>query len=403
MQSIRRLAIIALAVVFVLVGSAIALNRSNPPATQPDARRAERAPRVEERWRVALPVDVVGLPAADQGGVVVTAGGSQVVAISPFGDIEWSVAVDGVLARAPRLDRDLVFVAGERTVIALRRDTGAVEWTVPMAPDGVGNRGNRANRPVVADGIVVVSAADGLVMGLDRATGAQRWRIALPTETTAEPATGTAAGGVDPVVVVVGIGEWRGLDPATGATLWSGDLGLFGTSSPIVYANGVSSLAAVASDEKLIAVNGRTGQLEWHVAAEQSELFQVPVLASNGSELLVPDHWGRLAAFDPHNGRQLWKVTGPDSVAEFGEPVLLDERLVALPLDAGGPRLGSPQGSVALKPPADGHGVADLPSRGLVVTTWGASTSYVVLYGLNRSEAAGTATLDVAVPHPRGR
>ena len=42
--------------------------------------------------------------------------------------------------------------------------------------------------------------------------------------------------------------------------------------------------------------------------------------------------------------------------------------------------IGSPDGSTRLEPPADGHGVADLPNRGLVVTTWGETTNYVVLY-----------------------
>ena len=67
-------------------------------------------------------------------------------------------------------------------------------------------------------------------------------------------------------------------------------------------------------------------------------------------------------------------------MAEFGEPVLVADRLVALPLDAGGPRLGTPHASTRIKPPSDGHGVADLPLRGLVVTTQGGGTNYVVLY-----------------------
>ncbi|MEY2425745.1 MAG: hypothetical protein QOI61_1317, partial [Actinomycetota bacterium] len=314
MQLIRRTVFVLLIVVVGLVGSALALERSRPAPGTASPRRLANAPRLHERWRVALPFDLVGLPAADQAGVVVTAGLSHVVAISPTGDVEWTTALEGALASAPRLDRDLVFVAGERVVAALRRQDGAVMWSVPTAPE----RGeNRANRPVVAGDIVVVTAADGLAMGLDRATGAVRWHVSLPTATTAEPAAGGGAA-VEPVVVIVGIGEWRGLDPLTGTVLWSGDLGLFGTSSPVVYASGGQSMAAVASNEEVIAVDARTGAPKWNAPAEQSELFQVPVVASNGTELLVPDHWGRLAAFDPHDGRRFWKVMGADSVAEFG-------------------------------------------------------------------------------------
>ncbi len=376
MHLLRRIVLVLLVLVLALVGAAVALERAHPPVAASRTHGGVEGPRVHERWRVALPFDLVGLPAADEAGVVVTAGQSQVVAISPTGDVQWTTALDGALASAPRLDRELVYVAGARVVAALRRADGVVVWSVPTAPDGADNR---ANRPAVAADMVVVTAADGLAMGIDRATGGLRWKVSLPTASTAEPAAGGGAA-VEPVVVVVGIGEWRALDPRTGATLWSGDLGLFGTSSPVVYASGGQSVAAVASNERIIAVDARNGRPKWQAAAEQSELFQVPVLASNGSELLVPDHWGRLASFDPHDGRRLWKVVGPDSVAEFGEPVLIADRLVALPLDAHGPRLGSPTGSVALKPPADGHGVADLPNRGLVVTTWGSATNFVLLY-----------------------
>jgi outer membrane protein assembly factor BamB len=261
-------------------------------------------------------------------------------------------------------------------VVAIRRVDGAVVWSVPTAAaDGE----NRANRPVVVGDVVVATAADGLVLGLDRATGAERWRLSLPTATTAEPAAGGAAG-ADPVVVVVGIAQWRALEPATGATLWSADIGLFGTSSPVVYASGRAARAAVATNGQVIAVDARTGAPAWEAPGDQSELFQVPVVAANGTELLVPDHWGRLSAYDPHDGRRFWSVKGADTVAEFGEPVLVGDRLVALPLDAKGPRLGSPDGSVRIKPPADGHGVADLPLRGLVVTTWGGAINYVLLY-----------------------
>ncbi|HUR76777.1 MAG TPA: PQQ-binding-like beta-propeller repeat protein [Acidimicrobiales bacterium] len=370
-----RVAALILTAVFLAAGLSALLGGSHAEREAVEGRPGARRPRVTERWRVALDVEMVGLPAADQAGVVVTAGESQVVAISPTGEVEWTTAVDGVLANPARLDDDLVFVAAERAVVALRRVDGAVLWAVSTGSDAP----NRANRPVVAGDVVVVTAADGLVLGLDRGTGAPRWRTRLPTATTAEPSAGRTAT-VAPVVVVVGIGSWYGLDPATGAKLWSSDLGLYGTSSPVIYASGTQALAAVASGERILAVDAVTGAQKWNAPAEQSELYQVPVIAANGTELLVPDHWGRLTSYDPHDGRKFWSAAGADTLAEFGEPVLVSDRLVALPLDAAGPRLGSPTGSVRMVPPADGHGVADLPNRGLVVTTWGPSTNFVVLY-----------------------
>ncbi len=383
MRLLRRILISLVVVLVAGVGASVALRppSSEPPAesgTEAASARNEpiAAPALREKWRVSLPVEFIGLPATDRAGVVVTAGESQVVAISPTGTTEWTTAVQGALIRAPRLDGDLVFVAANRAVVALQRSTGVVVWTVPTAPDG---GENRVNRPVVVGDIVVATTAKGTAIGLDRATGALRWQVDLPTASTAEPAAGGGVG-VLPVVVVVGIADWRALDPATGATLWSADIGLFGTSSPVVYASGAKSMAAVATNGEVISVDAHTGALAWRAPADQSELYQVPVIAADGTELLVPDHWGRLVAFDPRSGRRFWEVAGDDAVAELGEPVLIGERRVALPLVGGGPRIGSPRGSVGIDPPAEGNGVAELVGRGLVVTTWGSPTNYVLLY-----------------------
>jgi outer membrane protein assembly factor BamB len=326
---------------------------------------------VSERWRTALPVGVVGLPVADEMGIVVTAGESEVVALTNTGTVSWTTAVAGALVNPPRLDGNLVLVAAKRAVVALWRDSGAVAWTSPTALDGEPD--NRANRPVVVGDVVVVTVASGAASGLDRTTGAPRWSVDLPTAITSEPASG------GDVAVLVGIGAWWALDAATGAVLWSGDLGTFGTSSPVMYGDAGRMLAAVASDARVTAVDARTGEVQWTAVADQSELYQVP-LATPSHELLVPDHWGRMTAYNAHDGEVLWRVRGADGVAEFGTPVVLAARTVALSLDDAGPRIASPGGSTALPTPASGHGVTALADGGLVVTTWGAPVNYVLAY-----------------------
>src|SRR5262249_55539044 len=81
-------------------------------------------------------------------------------------------------------------------------------------------------------------------------------------------------------------------------------------------------------------------------------------------------------------------VKGADTVAEFGEPVLVADRTVVLPLDARGPRIGTPHGSMRLATPVDGAGVTELPGLnggGLGVTTWGKPTNYVLLYSFGQN------------------
>lgn len=376
----RRFRLAAVLIGFAVVGGAVLVFGSQParPTGAAASRRAPATPAlggvaVRERWRVPLPAEVVGLPAVDAAGVV-TAAGEEVVGVSLTGELRWRTPVPGVLANAPRLDGDRVLVAADGAVVSLDRTTGALQWRAELGDDDE----ERANRPVAVGNVVIASFASGRVLGVARDSGAPLWSLELPTASTAEPAAG------DGVVVAVGIADWRAFDAATGVVLWSGDLGLFGTSSPVVFRAGEQWLAAVASDGHVIAVDLRSGALVWQSPAEHSELFQVPVVTDE-HELLVPDHWGRLAAYDAASGAARWKVTGPDTMAEFGEPVLVSavHRLVALPLDDGGPRLGSPEGSVPLRPAAPGHGVARLPDGGLVVTTWGQTPSFVLAYDID--------------------
>ena len=385
MRILQRAAVALAVVLIALVCLAVAVTRATsgdvispidvkrePTTARPAAKvTADGGPSVSERWRVSFPVVVVGLPAVDGSGIVATAGESEVVAVGLDGTVAWTTAVPGALVNAPRIDGDLVFVAAKRAVVALRRADGAVVWSVPTTADG--DEDNRANRPVAVDGAVVTSTASGVVFAVDRASGAPRWGISLPTAIASEP---TATSGV---VVVVGIQEWWGIDPATGVVLWSGDLGLLGTSSPVVYDDAGRALAAVATDEHVVAVDARSGEPVWSTTSDQSELFQVPVVTST-RELLVPDHWGRVTAFDPHDGRVLWKGRGPDAVAEFGEPAPVGPQLVVVPLDQDGPRLVTPTGSSPLPGPNSGHGVAALPDGGFVVSTWDGTTNYLVAY-----------------------
>lgn len=377
-RTARRITTILVVALVAALCVVVALAKANAPgpvaASQPERPTPARPKgnlgvQATELWRVSLPVEVVGLPVSDDKGVVVTAGGSEVVAVSNEGTTMWTTAVAGALVKQPRLDGEFVYVAAKRAVVALRRATGEVAWSVATTPEGQAD--NRANRPVVVGDAVVVTTKNGNAFGLDSVTGAPRWSLQLPTGSLAEPA---AVGGV---AIVVGIGEWYGVDVGSGAVLWSGELGLFGTSSPVGYDDRGMPTAAVASDERVTAVDARTGHTLWQAVADQSELHQVPVV-DRFHQLLVPDHWGRLTAFDAHTGDRRWITAGDDTIAEFGEPVSLGAEVVAMALDADGPRIASPVGVTTLDLPAQGHGVAAFGDAGVVISTWGGTQNWLV-------------------------
>jgi outer membrane protein assembly factor BamB len=371
---LRRSAV-SLAVIVLACGSC---TRSAPPRILHRSSTTPFGVVAHQRWRLALPSATIGIPLVDADAILVTTADS-VVALSHDGRGIWATPFAGTRIYAPRVDGDLVFVAGERALVALRRDSGDVVWRFDTGEgDGV-----RVNRPAVLDGVVVVTTSGGRVVGLERATGAIRWDTAMATESGAQVAV------ADGVAVVVGIAEWAAFDVATGARRWSGDLGLIGTSSPVIVPDDHGGLAVVATDDKLLAVGLRDGRLRWEASAAQSELAQVPAVTGDG-RLLVPDHWGRLTGYRAADGKVLWHAAGKDGVALWGEPVLLGARLVAVALAKDGPRIASPTASVALRPPSPGLGVARLPDGGLVVSTYGDGQNYLVAYDLDVGAAAST-------------
>ena len=106
MRWIRRGVVAVVVLALGVVGAALVGLADAKPKPKPVVAKAFTSSRLTEKWRVALPYEIVGLPAADEAGVVVTAGEAEVVAISPTGKLEWTTAVEGALVRAPRLDHD---------------------------------------------------------------------------------------------------------------------------------------------------------------------------------------------------------------------------------------------------------------------------------------------------------
>jgi outer membrane protein assembly factor BamB len=103
---------------------------------------------------------------------------------------------------------------GRGDVIALGRETGALQWHRPATHGLLG----RVRRPLaLVQGVLVVGSTDGHLEGLDPATGQQLWSRQLSYGSLNEPFVedGTT------VFVTVGGGHVAAIDPTTGATRWS--------------------------------------------------------------------------------------------------------------------------------------------------------------------------------------
>ncbi|HTR54568.1 MAG TPA: PQQ-binding-like beta-propeller repeat protein [Kofleriaceae bacterium] len=216
----------------------------------------------------------------------------------------WVAAAGGhVVTAPPAIANGIVYVAttdlgdgGAGGIVAIDLATGAVRWraTTPVAVRGGVAVIDTAQRSALvraqglaSPALVVATQIDGIVLGLDAATGAIRWRHALAPD--AQPtaralfASPTADGGD---VVVGHEREVAALAGATGTPLWSAD--------PVPDATDSQSLAAIAIAGG-VAVGTFNRQL------------------------------GGVIAWDRASGRELWRHEGPDVLAINASPLVAND------------------------------------------------------------------------------
>jgi outer membrane protein assembly factor BamB len=247
--------------------------------------------------------------------------------------------------RGPEATGDLVVSATGHDeparVRAFDAGTGQLRWTYRTGPN--------AFVRAVGSGWVIVAADYGPLIGLDLATGKQRWRFELASSQAAEYGTiagdtlfiGTSfpsEGAVDPPVVYA-------LDLATGRQRWRTVLDR-GTdlqwAAPVVHGEQVLvadtlSHPGSASTSHLYALDAGTGQLRWKadLHADQQGFFAEPPVVAGGL-VYVATASRRLLALEVDSGREVWRTSGFPVIAGVRNGLVLavlEDRLAAL--DAG--------------------------------------------------------------------
>jgi outer membrane protein assembly factor BamB len=100
-----------------------------------------------------------------------------------------------------------------------------------------------------------------------------------------------------------------------GNEIWNSSVGTgthgWGSSnSPVLYKDLVIINASIESGS-LVALNKNDGKEVWRTTTKLNASWSTPVLvdASNGTEVVVSDN-NNVLAFDPANGKELWRVSG---------------------------------------------------------------------------------------------
>jgi outer membrane protein assembly factor BamB len=256
-----------------------------------------------QAWMVPTPGDVQGAPAVASGVVYAGVGNvalakAELYAIdADTGAVLWHRRSSGQSASDPTVSGGSVYMStlGDSTLRAYDRETGAVQWSFV----GAGGMGT----PVVADNVLYVRGAYGVVYALDPSTGDEIWNTPVGGAIFAQvPAVADG-------IVYIGSsyeGKLYAFDAETGDVAWTADAGTYINSSAAV-ANGIVYVGS--ENDSLYAFDAKTGAPVW-TAATGGNVDASPAVADGIVYAGSADH--NMHAFDALTGEELWVASASD-------------------------------------------------------------------------------------------
>ncbi|MFV0443701.1 MAG: PQQ-binding-like beta-propeller repeat protein, partial [Planctomycetaceae bacterium] len=228
------------------------------------------------------------------------------------------------------------------TISALHADSGELLWQVsyPAALDPNLFEGGPTSTPTVADGAVYSFSRQGLVLCLDAATGAERWRVDLVDACGVNiPSWGFSGSPVvDEDRLLLNAGSAGvALDRQTGAVLWKSDnTDDAGYATPLLATFHDCRTLLLMSGKALHAVDPATGQRLW----EHRWITRYGVNAADplihGNQLFLSSGYAKgssLLEVTPDGVKELWR--NRDLRNQMSPGVLIDGQVYAIDGDAG--------------------------------------------------------------------
>jgi outer membrane protein assembly factor BamB len=206
----------------------------------------------------------------------------------------------------PVVSGDVLLTVQNETLQAFDLRARRLLWQVPGA-------GGSIRPPVVAGDVALwVSGKDGqgVLLALDLATGAERWRAAVPISPQ-----GTGVVTADGVAYVGG--QPAAFDVATGAPHWQMPLDGMPVGGPAISPDGstlyVGMLRTDTSTGAVVALDGKTGAERWRTDIGDAIPRPIEALWLEDGVLVVPDLVGRVVALDATTGAERWRFVPPGS------------------------------------------------------------------------------------------
>ena len=192
----------------------------------------------------------------------------------------------------------LATLAAPRRGDPARRGSGAGTGTGTVAPVWDARVGPVNSSPALTAALVVVAAADGRLLFLDRRSGRQVHEVKLASAIESSPSLAD-----DLLHVGTDDGELVAVGLAQGEERWRIKLGQLVRSSPLV--TGGRAYVGVVEGKTggaLVALDAAKGKAAW--VRKMGSVFSSPTLA--GKALLIGSDDGSVYAIDPDRGGVLW-------------------------------------------------------------------------------------------------
>jgi outer membrane protein assembly factor BamB len=280
-------------------------------------------------WQTRLGGEAFASPVVADGiAYIGTTGGVFEAIDTKDGKIAWTFAPGSPIFGAAAVDGDAVYFASDSgTLYKLDRANGKERWHASIGGGAVprvmphpttGDYDWQAARPLVADGVVYIGAADGGFVAVDAATGARKWRFASRDKIRAGAA-------IDGERVVFGSADHfvYALDRASGAERWRYDTGADVDATPVLHdgrvlvGNRGYGLHSLAAD---------SGKLIWKLFFWGSWVESTPVV-HDGVIYIGASDLRRVSAIDPKDGHVLWRADVYGWT--WGTPLVTDDRIYA--------------------------------------------------------------------------
>lgn len=195
-------------------------------------------------------------------------------------------------------------------------------WTVKI--EGSSKTARLASAPVVSGGRLFVIGTDARVRAFDAASGAPVWSTELGSKGNSGSLFG---GGVsaegDKVYATNGVGDVAALNASDGSIVWKKRPGGPLRGSPTVSDGNVY---VMSQDNQIFALNAGNGELAWSESGtlEVTGVFGVAAPAAGQGTVIAGYSSGELSAYRYENGRGLWgdalsRTTMATSVATLSD------------------------------------------------------------------------------------